>query len=469
MSDRIITGGRPMGKTEQSWCKAVSCGTGTTVLSLLLSKPLNITHLHNALQNLQNSHPILASKITYSSAAGAAAFSLIIPSTPVPPFKLNSFPLSSTSKLLPTSNNAVSLSHLHIIHEHEMNINPWSIPNLSSTSSSSGVPVFFGSLYELPEGKCAVVFRLHTAVCDRTTAVGVLRELKELMKEVEMENSCFGKVSLVIEDLVPVGKAKKAIWAHGLDILGYSVNSLRFTNLKFKDVSEPRCSQVVRLQLSKQDTSQILADCKLRGIKLCGALAAAGVMAAQSGQRNSGDPLQYKQNSVGNKYAIVTLTDCRTDLEPPLSSHNFGFYHSAIMTMHVVKRGETVWDLAERIYTSLSNSKLSNKHFTDMSDLNFLMCKAIENPSLTPHSSLRTSLMCVFEDTVVDNSESQFGLEDFIGCASTHGVGPSIAVFDTIRDGKLDIVFVYPSPLHSREQMGRMVEEMKRVLVEGRT
>ncbi|XP_047341646.1 uncharacterized protein LOC124945285 [Impatiens glandulifera] len=465
MSNRIITG-RPLSRSEQSWCKAVSCGTGTTILSLLVSKPPNLSHLHNALQKLQNSHPILSSKITYSTAA--AAFSLIIPSTiPLPPFKLNSFSPPSPK------DDVVSLSHLHIILEHEMNINPWSIPNLSS---SSGVPVFFGSVYELPEEKWVVVFRLHTVVCDRTTAVGVLRELKELMKEieeknggVEMGNSCFGKVSLGIEDLFPVGKGKKGIWAHGIDILGYSVNSLRFSNLKFKEVSGPRCSQMVRLQLSIQQTSQILMDCKLRGIKLHGALSAAGVMAAHSDQRNSGDSLGYKRHIVSNKYAIVTLTDCRSQLEPPLSSHNFGSYHSAILSMHVVKRGETVWDLAERIYTSFTNSKLSNKHFTDMSDLNFLMCKAMENPSLTPHSSLRTSLMCVFEETVEDDLQSQFGLEDYMGCASTHGVGPSIAVFDTIRGGMLDIMFVYPSPLHSREQMGMMVEEMKRILLEDRT
>jgi hypothetical protein len=42
-----------------------------------------------------------------------------------------------------------------------------------------------------------------------------------------------------------------------------------------------------------------------------------------------------------------------------------------------------------------ANSKNCNRHFLDMADLNFL--KAIDNPGLTPSSSLRTALLSVFE------------------------------------------------------------------------
>lgn len=59
------------------------------------------------------------------------------------------------------------------------------------------------------------------------------------------------------------------------------------------------------------------------------------------------------------------------------------------------------------------------------------------------------------------------GLEDCIGCASIHGVGPSIAIFDTIRNGELQCTCVYPSPLHSREQMQDLINDMKRILVDG--
>lgn len=147
-----------------------------------------------------------------------------------------------------------------------------------------------------------------------------------------------------------------------------------------------------------------------------------------------------------------------------------GFYHSAILNTHDIKGGEDIWELAKRTYTSFANAKNNyNKHFTDMADMNFLMGKAIENPGLTPYSSMRTSFLSVFEDPISDQSTNLYhevGLEDFIGCSSVHGIGPSIAIFDTIRDGELDCACVYPSPLHSRQQMQGLIDEMKRILVE---
>ncbi|WOL03500.1 hypothetical protein Cni_G12220 [Canna indica] len=105
-----------------------------------------------------------------------------------------------------------------------------------------------------------------------------------------------------------------------------------------------------------------------------------------------------------------------------------------------------------------------------MSELNSLLCRAIDNPQLTSSSSQRTSLISVFEEPVVrELSELQqnLGVDDYIGCASVHGAGPSLAVFDTIRDGKLDCAFVYPSPLHSRKQIQDLAEQMKRILTGG--
>lgn len=56
----------------------------------------------------------------------------------------------------------------------------------------------------------------------------------------------------------------------------------------------------------------ILQGCKQKGIKLCGALTAAGLMAAHGSKPSS------------KKYGVVTLIDCRSSLDPPLSLHNFG-------------------------------------------------------------------------------------------------------------------------------------------------
>ena len=135
----------------------------------------------------------------------------------------------------------------------------------------------------------------------------------------------------------------------------------------------------------------------------------------------------------------------------------------------MVQGGESLWELGKKTYEAFANSKECNKHFTDMVDLNFLMCKAIENPGLTSSSSLRTAIMAVFEDTVIDDcgkTQQEAGIEDYMGCASSHGVGPSIAIFDTIRDGSLDCVCTYPAPLHSREQIQELVDKMKALLIE---
>lgn len=139
------------------------------------------------------------------------------------------------------------------------------------------------------------------------------------------------------------------------------------------------------------------------------------------------------------------------------------------MNSHDISAEEKLWELANRCYTSFANAKNNNKHFTDMSDLNFLMIKAIDNPGLTTSSALRTAFISVFEDSVIDDSNGmhqQLGLEDYVGCASVHGVGPSIGIFDTIQNGALDCACVYPSPLHSREQMQELIDHMRIILAD---
>ncbi|KAL3532110.1 hypothetical protein ACH5RR_005631 [Cinchona calisaya] len=460
---------RVAGGTEHSWCKAVPGGTGVTVLTLLLSKNPDIPLLQNTLHKLQNTHPILKSKLHFNP--NTNTFSYITPSTPH--LQIQLFDLSSTSEILrgiidldPTT-NTTSVSNFHLILEHELNRNTWSNPD---RSTETDVDLFFASVYTLSADKWAVALRLHTSVCDRTTAVSLLRELMRLMcakneEGAEKENEEEVEVRLGIEDYVPSGKGNKPIWARGVDMLGYSLNSLRLSNLNFKDIQSPRSSQVIRLQINADDTQKILYGCHAKDIKLCALLAAAGLIAACSSK--------CLPDCHWEKYAVVTLIDCRSILDPVLNTDDHGFYHSAVLNTHDLNGGEDLWELAKRTHNSYTNAKHNNKHFSDMSDVNFLMCKAIENPGLTPSSSLRTALISVFEDPVIDQSDpplhEKLGLVDYIGCASSHGVGPSIAIFDTIRDGQLDSACVYPSPLHSREQMQMLIDEMKRILVEGAT
>lgn len=94
--------------------------------------------------------------------------------------------------------------------------------------------------------------------------MALLRALLAEMKSTgeggaERELKGNGEVSLGIEDLIPNGQANKPFWARGVDMLGYSLNSLRLSNLDFKDASSARCSQVVKLQINPHDCQRLLA------------------------------------------------------------------------------------------------------------------------------------------------------------------------------------------------------------------
>ncbi|KAG9459066.1 hypothetical protein H6P81_003574 [Aristolochia fimbriata] len=442
---------RPLGTTEQSWVRGVRGGTGITVLALLLSSPPDLFLLKTAIHKLQNSHPILRSSLSSTS---------VVTHPPSPSLhpEIESYPLASTSDLLLSAPDPPHLSPLHLLLQRELNRNSW--------SNSDPAPVLFATHYELTDSKSALLLRLHTVACDRTSAVAVLKELPEMLRGGGAEWDEGKSPCLAVESLIPAGRGDKPFWARGVDLVGYSLNTMRWSHLEFQEPESPRRSEVIRLQLGKEETHTILEGCKQRGIKLCGAIAAAGLIAAHSS--NKSNRLDHTQIE---NYSIVTLIDCRKVLDPVLHDHNLGFYHSAILNTHGISEGEKLWDVALRCYAALSHSIDTDKHFKDMGDLNFLMCKAMDNPGLTPSSSLRTSFMVLFEDPVVEDGSPELcaglGLEDYLGCSSIHGVGPSIAVFDTIRDGRLDCACVYPSPLHSREQMTNLVDDMKKILLTG--
>lgn len=114
------------------------------------------------------------------------------------------------------------------------------------------------------------MLRLHTSACDRTTALSILRELLGSLTRSGREGGELGRefgykedVNLGIEELIPAGKANKPFWARGVDMLGYSLNSLRLENLGFMDANSPRSSQVVRLQMTAVDTEKLVAVSQL--------------------------------------------------------------------------------------------------------------------------------------------------------------------------------------------------------------
>lgn len=254
---------RVVGGTEYSWCKAVPLGTGVTVLGLLLSKPPDLPLLQNALHNLQNSHPILRSKLHYDPAT--TTFSFLTPANPQPLLQIQPFDLQSTSRILQTHpSQSSSVTPFRLIVEYEINNNTtWRNPEHPLYADKD---VMYASVYALSEAQWALTLRLHTSACDRTAAVSLLRELLEFVtaqsgygEGVEREIEDNVGVNFGIEQLIPAGKANKPFWARGIDMLGYSLNSFRLSNLDFIDVDSPKRSQLVRLQMTPLDTQKLLA------------------------------------------------------------------------------------------------------------------------------------------------------------------------------------------------------------------
>lgn len=234
--------GRPVGGTEYGLCRALPGGTGIAVLALLVSKAPDISRLQNAIDKLQNFHPILKSRLIHSN-------TLSFNTSPAPFVQIKSH---STLECLSSPENH-SISPFHLVLEHELNQNAW--------CSNTADMMFFASIYALPNTKWVVVLRLHLSASDRTTTASLLRELLVLMGEGEegKETQKEMAMSLGIEDLIPRGKAKKSLWTRGVDMLSYSVGSFSLSNLKFQDPRSPRSSQVVRLQINQSETHRILA------------------------------------------------------------------------------------------------------------------------------------------------------------------------------------------------------------------
>jgi hypothetical protein len=251
-SDQPSLSTRPVGGTEYGWCKAVPGGTGSTVLSLLLSKPPQIPHLQNALHKLQISHPILRSKIHFDTTTNT--FQFVTP--PNPRVQIQPFDLESTSQILQTqANDNDPIDPFHALLEYEMNRDTW--------RDTNDVDVMYASTYAIDEKRFALFLRLHTSVCDRAAAVALLNELLRLVARGGGDDGgeakgSGDKVNLAIEDLIPEGKKNKPFWARGFDVLGYSLNAFRFSNLSFVDTDSPRSSRMVRLQLNADETKRLL-------------------------------------------------------------------------------------------------------------------------------------------------------------------------------------------------------------------
>ncbi|EPS73214.1 hypothetical protein M569_01543 [Genlisea aurea] len=249
--------GRILGGTEKAWCRAVTSGTGNTVLGLKLSRSSSETsRLTKILSVLERSHPLLGRKLDYDPAGKTFRFAK--PAANPPPEI--AFHDGEKTRTLLNNPEKSEIPPLQQIVEREMRAGEiWSDPD---SFPRGGVPLIFAAVYALSPSESVVVFRFHTSVCDRTTAVSFLSELLELVSTAEdsgrkpLKNSGEGEAAL--ESLIPSGLTGKGIWTRGKDMLGYSLSALRMTNLEFVNLKMPRKSNLIRLHVNQRLTSDIL-------------------------------------------------------------------------------------------------------------------------------------------------------------------------------------------------------------------
>lgn len=122
------------------------------------------------------------------------------------------------------------------------------------------------------------------------------------------------------------------------------------------------------------------------------------------------------------------------------------------------------WKFAARCSKDFQDGLEKRKHFTDMGTLNLLMVQALQHPNLTPSSSMRTAMLSILHDPGVETTSAELTdvlqLKDFVSASSSHGIGPCFALFHFLRDGALQMSFVYCSPLFSRQDIQTLVDSI---------
>ncbi|CAM6097291.1 unnamed protein product [Calypogeia fissa] len=463
---------RELGATEGNWVLGVDGGTGITVSAFLFGHSLSKATVQAAVIKLVSRRPFLRSQIVY---VGQKLFFELSEKTVLVEELPNPFVGEGRNGKEEKEEEAKEM-WLKIV-DLEMNI---LFPKTRPTS------VFEVHLYNrgLPGGSSLVVLRSHSAsgdmLCSGVIGSEFLNSLKEavqkgksgeggsagleaeLREKATLDNGGVGEdfaYDKALEKSVPKGANKKPLWAHGKDIIGYGLGSLRQAYLPFRNTEQQRKSQLIRASLSKDATDNLLKMCKTNSSDLYGALSAAALKSVAA----------YKK--VGNKgelYHNIILYNCRSALDPQLPEDALGFYHSALPKIFDTAEKDEYWKVAGGCSKELQDAIKNKTHFTDMGDLNMLMVQAINHPNLTPSSTLRTAMFSVLYEPIIETTNREvtevLHLKDFVSASSIHGVGPCFSIFHSLRDGALHLSFVYCSPLFARRDIQTLVDSIVRYI-----
>ncbi|CAI7794679.1 unnamed protein product [Closterium sp. NIES-53] len=176
-------------------------------------------------------------------------------------------------------------------------------------------------------------------------------------------------------------------------------------------------------------------------------------------------------------FGVTSLIDCRQYCDPPLAPSAIGVFDSGLPLKHSCSHASSLWGIAGQLTQQVAFAVSKGKHFSELPVLEMLFGTVLNTPSLSPEHSLRTSFLTSFTDGPLpldlttahgtsngatngtSNGTGDLALLQLDGVmgplVASHGIGPSIGMPDFIKDGALQLLLVYPTPLYSPAQMAQ--------------
>ncbi|KAJ7514043.1 hypothetical protein O6H91_23G024200 [Diphasiastrum complanatum] len=458
---------RSLGASEENWTRSTAGGTGIAVFGIALKRHVDINSIELAAKKVAENHALLRVQIAETS-KGKLSFELK-PEPWTPAIEELPWPTvvegenNSGVLVLPDAHKHPGLSSaLHEIVTNELNIS-----FLDSDKAGYPLDIFQIHVYfQKHHHQTIIILRFHSGAFDRHSSVVAAQEfLSSLNAAVDGKDAPLSTASdkngvfPSMEDLIPKGKASKGFLKKGLDAVGYAVNSVKNSLLPFQpgfaaQKQQPFRSEILSYTLGISGTEALMAACKKENTTYAAALAAAILKAAA----NVKELKDKKQDA----FSFTSVLSCRPFFEPPLEDLVLGNYSAGLPQDEQVKENVSFWDLARRVSASTQKELSKSRQFSELSVLNMLFSQVLKHPSLTPNSSLRTSLFTLFVDgpvkIQVDKLENLHLAGTFGPFASMHFIGPCLCVGEALNKGpELSLSFIYPTPVYSRSQLEAFV------------
>ncbi|CAI5467140.1 unnamed protein product [Closterium sp. Yama58-4] len=449
---------RPLTGDEELWWRAMHGGTGVCVVGLQISGHVSIDEVRAAIETLSARHPVLSARIIKPPKAHRPELHVCRPPQPITVRERD------TADVATSDDSDCQKGLLHCVVEIELNtpmIDGQDQPKTTTSNGDKGeacVDVFQVHVYA-SHSSTLVALRSHIAALDEHSAPPIAAEFLE-----ELRRALSAKSTSV-----------KGTFAQAFNAVGYVRNALISSHLPFEhgradSRKNTFTTRFVTVTFTKEETAALLAAAESHGCSLFSLECAAGLKAAA------------RMKQLGGRTEIFSLGSaigCRTILDPPLPQTALGEYMSMLPLKQEVSEKLPLWDVATSISAHAESALQRQQQFTDMPVLELLFSTAMKMPSLSPDHSLRTCFITAgmlaplkvdwqlskpdAEADVEARAEATHltgmgsepvQLEQVLGpVVSAHGVGPAIAIPDTLSEGILRLSFVFVTPLFTRERM----------------